>query len=101
MSTAQDPEQVAPVVDPPAAQRLTAIAAEPTPNTGKPLLTDSSMAESRSEGSATVDAPATDAAAVTAPTGTELEKSSKKEAMVESQPINEGFLGYKGPGLVK
>ena len=47
----------------------------------------------------------TDGTTAAAPTGpnvsnvTKEEKLGKGEVMVESQPINEGILNYKGPGL--
>ena len=47
----------------------------------------------------------TDASTVAAPSGpnvsnvTKEEKVAKGEVLVESHPINEGVLNYKGPGL--
>ena len=47
----------------------------------------------------------TDGTTAPAPTGpnvsnvTKEEKVAKGEVLVESQPINEGILNYKGPGL--
>ena len=43
-------------------------------------------------GTSTTETPATDGA---------TEGTSKGTAVVESQPINEGFLNYRAPGLVK
>lgn len=101
MSAAYSNEQPAPVVDPVATQPI--IAAEPTPETVKPIAAESSAS---SEGTTGVDDPATVPASGTTTTGAgagaEAEKSvSKDEAVVESQPINEGVLQYKAPGIVK
>lgn len=101
MSAAHTHEQPsAPGVDPVATQPI--IAAEPIPETVKPVAAESSAS---SEGTTGVDAvPATALASGTTPTGAgaEAEKSvSKDEAVIESQPINEGVLQYKAPGLVK
>lgn len=109
MSVAHTLEQPsATVVDPVATQPI--IAAESTPETVKPIPAESSAS---SEGTAGVDAaPATAPASGTTSTGAgagvgagagaEAEKSvSKDEAVIESQPINEGVLQYKAPGLVK
>lgn len=103
MSAAHTHEQPAPIVDPVATQPI--IAAEPTPETVKPIAAESSAS---SEGTTGVDALATPPASGTTTTGAGAgagagaEKSvSKDEAVVESQPINEGVLQYKAPGLVK
>lgn len=101
MSAANTHEQPAPVVDPVATQPI--IAAEPTPETVKPIAAESSASP---EGTTGVDDPATAPASGTTTTGAgagaEAEKSvSKDEAVIESQPINEGVLQYKAPGLVK
>jgi len=107
MSAAYTNEQPAPVVDPVATQPI--IAAEPTPETVKPIAAESSAS---SEATTGVDDPATVPASGTTTTGAgakagagagaEAEKSvSKDEAVVESQPINEGVLQYKAPGIVK
>lgn len=101
MSAAYTHEQPAPVVDSVATQPI--IAAEPTQETIKPIAAESSASSEVATG---VDAPATALASGTTTTGAgagaEAEKSvSKDEAVVESQPINEGVLQYKAPGLVK
>lgn len=99
MSAAYTHEQPAPVVDPVATQPI--IAAEPTPETVKHIAADNSAS---SEGATGVDAPANALASGTTTTGPEAEAEkpvSKDEALVESQPINEGVLQYKAPGIVK
>lgn len=97
MSAAYTHEQPAPVVDPIATQPITA--ADPTPDTIKPIAAESSAS---SEGATGVDAPATAPVSGTATTEADAEKLvSKDEAVVESKPINEGVLQYKAPGLVK
>lgn len=99
MSAAHTHEQPAPVVDPVASQPT--IAAEPTPEIVKPIAAESSASL---EGTTGVDALATAPASGTTTTGAVAgaKKSvSKDEAVVESQPINEGVLQYKAPGLVK
>lgn len=97
MSAAHTHEQAAPVVDPVAAQPITA--AEPTSDTVKPIAAESPTSPG---GATAIDAPATAPAPETAATEAEAEKlASKDEAVVESQPINEGVLQYKAPGLVK
>ena len=97
MSTAHTHEQAAPIVDPVATQPITA--AEPIPDTIKPITAESSTSP---EGAIAVDAPATAPAPETAATEAEAEKPvSKDEAVVESQPINEGVLQYRAPGLMK
>lgn len=97
MSAAYSHEQPAPVVDPVATKPI--IAAEPTPDTVKPIAAEGSAP---SEGATGVDAPATALAPGTTTTEAEAEKPvSKDEAVVESQPINDGVLQYKAPGLVK
>lgn len=97
MSAAYTHEHPAPVVDPVATQPITA--AEPAPDTVKPIAAESSAS---SEGATGVDVPAIAPASGTTTTEAEAEKPvSKDEAVVESQPINEGVLQYKAPGLVK
>lgn len=97
MSAAHTHEQAAPVVDPVATQPITA--AEPTSDTVKPVAAESSTSPG---GATAIDTPATAPAPETAVTEAEAEKlASKDEAVVESQPINEGVLQYKAPGLVK
>lgn len=99
MSAAYTHEQPAPVVDPVATKPI--IAAEPTPDTIKPIAAEGSAS---SEGATGADAPATALASGTTTTEAEAEAEkpvTKDEAVVESQPINEGVLQYKAPGLVK
>lgn len=97
MSAANTHEQAAPVVDPVATQPVTA--AEPTSDDVKPIAAESST----SPGDATaIDASVAAPTPETAATETETEKlASKDEVVVESQPINEGVLQYKAPGIVK
>lgn len=97
MSAVHAHEQAAPVVDPIATHPT--IAAEPTPDTVKPIAAESSTSP---EGATALDPAASAPTADTAATEAEAEKPvSKDEAVVESQPINEGVLQYKAPGLVK
>lgn len=97
MSTAHTHEQAAPVVDSVATQPITA--AEPIPDTVKPIAAESTTSP---EDVTAADSPATAPAAKTAAIEAEAEKPvSRDEAVVESQPINEGVLQYKAPGLVK
>lgn len=99
MSTAQQPVQEAPIaVDPALREPLTTGASEASVDPVRPLGTDSLTPESRPEVSANPD---TNTAAAVSSGGPKLDKSSKKEAVIQSQPINEGVLGYKAPGLVK
>lgn len=94
MSAAHTHEQATPVVDPVATQPITA--AEPTIDTAKPITLKSSTSP---EGATAVDPPVTTLAA---DAEAEAENPvSKDEAVIESQPINEGVLQYKAPGLVK
>ena len=97
MSAAQRPVQDTPVVDPAATEPITTTAADASIDPVRPLGTDSLTAESRPEVTAALGAPTSTASPGTATT----EPLAKNEVVVESQPINEGVLGYKAPGLVK
>lgn len=88
MSTAHHP------VDPAATEPPTTTVTEATADPVRPFGTDSLTLESRPEVGEALDNP-------TSPTSTGAEKIGKNEVLIESQPINEGILGYKAPGLVK
>lgn len=79
----------------------TTTASEATADPIRSQETSELSPESRPElGSGLTDG--TTAAAPTAPNVTNVpkeEKVGKGEVMVESHPINEGILNYKGPGL--
>lgn len=100
MSHAQPSVQDAPVVDPAAAEPVTTTAPEASTDPVRPMATDSLNAESRPELNTAGDVPASAATKATVIPPKE-EKISKNEILVEAQPINEGVLGYKAPGLVK
>lgn len=85
------------MADPAAAEPITATAADASADPVRPLGTDSLTAESRPEVAAALGTPTSTAA--TGPATTE--SLAKNEVVIESQPINEGILGYKAPGLVK
>lgn len=97
MAEPQAPVQKSPiVVDPAAAEPVTITATEASTDPVRPLATDSLTAASRAEVTPTGNA-ATEAPVV----GPKEGNLAKNEEVVEAQPINEGVLGYKGPGLVK
>jgi len=85
----------------PAAVAPTTTASEANKDPIRATRTDALVPESRpevtnsAEGATTVS---TTGAPATEPTGGPAPKGA---SVVESQPINEGVLNYKGPGLVK
>lgn len=85
----------------PAAVPPTTTASEANKDPIRASGTDALVPESRPEVTENVEdgktVPTADAPA-TEPTG---ETAPKGASVVESQPINEGILNYKGPGLVK
>ncbi|KAL8698669.1 MAG: hypothetical protein Q9201_006442 [Fulgogasparrea decipioides] len=81
----------------PAAEPLTATAQDATTDPVRNNATQDLTAESRPEISEGTSAPA----AETTGTALPVEDAPKGSAVVESQPINEGVLAYKQPGLVK
>jgi hypothetical protein len=96
MSETQASVQKSPaVVDPAAAEPVTATAPEASTDPIRPMATDSLTPASRSEVTPTGNATETP---VVDPKGENL---AKNEEVVEAQPINEGILAYKAPGLVK
>lgn len=98
MSEIQPPAQKTPIVaDPAAAEPTTVTAPEASVDPIRPMATDSLTAASRSE----VTPAATTAATETPAEAPKGENLAKNEEVVEAQPINEGVLGYKAPGLVK
>ena len=85
----------------PAAVDPTATASETSKDPIRPTGTDALAPESRPEvsnGTEGVAPGSTAGTATTEPTGETVPKGS---VLVEAQPINEGILNYKGPGLVK
>lgn len=97
MSEAQAPVQKTPIaVDPAAAEPPTVTAPEASVDPIRPMATDSLTAASRSEVT-----PAAGATTETPADGSKGETLAKNEEVVEAQPVNEGILGYKAPGLVK
>ncbi|MCJ1265546.1 hypothetical protein MMC22_005426 [Lobaria immixta] len=94
MSTAQHPVNAFTPADPAATEPPTTTVTDASADPVRPLGTDSLTLESRPEVGEALDHP-------TSPTAAGAEKTSKKEVVIESQPINEGILGYKAPGLVK
>lgn len=94
MSVAQHPVNAFTPADPAATEPPTTTVADASADPVRPLGTDSLTLESRPEVGEALDHP-------TSPTATGAEKTSKKEVVIDSQPINEGILGYKAPGLVK
>ena len=87
-------------VDPAAAEPVTAVASEANADPIRPPGTDSLTLESRPEINPAVDN-TTSAGNTNLPVAPKEEKISKKEVLIEAQPINEGVLAYKAPGLVK
>ncbi|KAL8948390.1 MAG: hypothetical protein Q9222_005417 [Ikaeria aurantiellina] len=78
----------------PAAEPVTTTAHEATTDPIRANATNDLTAESRPEVTDSTATPAVDAPAA-------VEEAPKGMAVVESQPINEGVLSYKQPGLVK
>ncbi|KAL8819534.1 MAG: hypothetical protein Q9223_002051 [Gallowayella weberi] len=81
----------------PAAEPLTTTAQEATTDPVRTNATKDLTPESRPE----VNEPISALPADTSVTNGTAEEVPKGSAVVESQPINEGLLGYKQPGLVK
>lgn len=97
MSEAQAPVQKTPnAVDPAAAEPTSITAPEASVDPIRPMATDSLTPASRSE-----VAPAAGAAGETPAEASKGETLAKNEEVVEAQPVSEGILGYKAPGLVK
>ena len=98
MSEHQQPVMNAPMTDPVAVEPPTTTAPEANIDPIRPTGTDALTAESRPE----LNAPADTIESVPA-AGAEhkTEKARASAVKVEAQPINEGLLGYKAPGLVK
>lgn len=94
MSTAQHPVHASPPTDPAATEPPTTTVTDASADPVRPMGTDSLTTKSRPEVGDALDNP-------TSPTATGTEKIAKNEVLIESQPINEGILGYKAPGLVK
>ena len=103
MSEATQPVHDIPVAAP-AATEPTAVTTSASEATADPVRAQETSAlspESRPE----VAGSTTDGTTAAAPSGPNVdtphkeEKVGKGEALIESQPINEGVLNYKGPGL--
>lgn len=90
--SAVQPSTIAPTTEP-----VTTTAQEATTDPVRTNATDDLTPESRPEVTEGSSAPA--AETTTATDGTT--ETPKGMAVVESQPINEGVLAYKQPGLVK
>lgn len=101
MSGAQPQEPKDLVIDRTIGEPLNTSAAEAKTDPIKPMATDSLTTESRPEMASVVNAP-TPAAAAEPGTGVPKEEQILgKDALIESQSVSEGILGYKAPGLVK
>lgn len=103
MSEVQQPLQEAPAVVP-ASEHNAAVtsASDATTDPIRSQETSELSPESRPELGQSGITDGTTAAAPTAPNVTNVpkeEKIGKGEVLVESHPINEGVLNYKGPGL--
>ena len=90
------PVKETPVADP-AAIAPTTMATEASSDPIRPTGTDALVPDSRPE--VTDVTPATGAAAGTAAPAEE--KVGEDAVKIEAQPIAEGVLGYKAPGLIK
>ena len=100
MSEHQQPMMEPPAADP-AAIPPTTLATEATSDPIRPTGTDALMADSRPEvATVTDEAGMTNPAESMAAMPTE-EKVGEGAMTTESQPMAEGVLGYKAPGLVK
>ena len=89
--SAEPTTQVTPAVDP-AAVAPTTTAAEASTDPIRPTGTDALTTESRPE----VEATTTPAAELP-----KEEKVAEDAVKIEAQPVAEGVLGYKAPGLIK
>lgn len=101
MSQVPPSSQENPVVDSAATEPITTTAPEANKDPIRPMATDSLTAESRPEAIPSVDGTSSAAPVETPVTEPKEDKISKKEVLVEAQPINEGVLGYKEPGFLK
>ena len=90
-TSAKDPAAVAP----------TTMATEASTDPIRPTGTDALVPESRPEVTPATEATHTVAGAPTGVSGPTEQKLSGDEVKVEAQPISEGVLGYKAPGLIK
>lgn len=97
MSQVPPSSQENPVVDPATTEPVTSV---PAANEDS-MAADSLPAESRPEAIPSVDGTTSAAPTETPVTEPKEEKISKKEVLIEAQPINEGVLGYKVPGFPK
>ena len=84
-------------VDPAATEPITTTAPEASVDPVRPTETSALSPESRPEITSSADAPTT-AATTEAP---KESMGATTAGAVDAQPITEGVLGYKAPGLVK
>ena len=95
-----NPVHDTPAVDP-AAIEPTTTASEANIDPIRPIGTDALTAESRPELDTTTGEAESGTPAVATTTEPSNELVGENAAKVEAQPIAEGLLGYKAPGLVK
>ena len=98
MSVAQHSTHHPNVVDP-AAVEPTITASEASTDPIRPTGTDALTAESRPEVTGNPTTSSTVGAAASEPI--EKKVDNNKAVEIEAQPIHEGVLGYKAPGLLK
>ena len=98
MSEVQPAVKESPAVDPAANEPVTTTAPEASTDPVRPTETSALNPESRPEVTNSTDGPETAAA-----TETLMPESNgaTTTAAVDAQPMTEGVLGYKAPGLVK
>ena len=101
MSQVQSSKPDTSVVDPAAAEPVTTTASEANADPIRPMATDSLIAESRPEAIPSVDGATSSDPVESSVAEPKEEKISKKEVLVEAQPIKEGILGHKVPGFPK
>jgi hypothetical protein len=88
-------------VDPAATEPITTTAPEASTDPVRPTETSALSPESRSELVNGTDASATAAGTEAPNTETSGDKVPTAAGAVDAQPMTEGVLGYKAPGLVK
>ena len=98
--SAEHPVQHTPMVDP-AAIEPTTTASEAKSDPIRPTGTDALTAESRPEIAAPIETTETVPSTGLATTEPKDGQVGTDSVIVEAQPVAEGILGYKAPGLVK
>lgn len=88
-------------VDPAATEPITTTAPEASTDPVRPAETSALSPESRPELVNGTDTPTTAAGAEAPMAETSGDKLTTTAGAVDAQPITEGVLGYKAPGLVK